>query len=222
MTPTESAILLAVVGVVVLVAMRAGWRHRVIRSAAVVPALYPAPVSGDPVLGAPLTAPFDATYVSTTLASDWLDRVAAHGLGARSTAVVQVFDAGVLIERTGAPDLYLPAAAMRAAGTASGIAGKVVGHEGLVVLTWLAPRSAETAEAPAAAPGVEVPGVEAAGVEAPGVEVPGVELTTGLRLRHTADRALLIEAAGALAGGPVPPAAPPRADDRDARNEGVQ
>ena len=212
MTPTESAILLAVVGVVVLVAMRAGWRHRVIRSAAVVPALYPAPVSGDPVLGAPLTAPFDATYVSTTLASDWLDRVAAHGLGARSTAVVQVFDAGVLIERTGAPDLYLPAAAMRAAGTASGIAGKVVGHEGLVVLTWLAPRSAETAEAPAAAPGVEVPGVE----------VPGVELTTGLRLRHTADRALLIEAAGALAGGPVPPAAPPRADDRDARNEGVQ
>lgn len=212
MTPTESAILLAVVGVVVLVAMRAGWRHRVIRSAAVVPALYPAPVSGDPVLGAPLTAPFDATYVSTTLASDWLDRVAAHGLGARSTAVVQVFDAGVLIERTGAPDLYLPAAAMRAAGTASGIAGKVVGHEGLVVLTWLAPRSAETAEAPAAAPGVE----------AAGVEVPGVELTTGLRLRHTADRALLIEAAGALAGGPVPPAAPPRADDRDARNEGVQ
>ena len=212
MTPTESAILLAVVGVVVLVAMRTGWRHRVIRSAAVVPALYPAPVSGDPVLGAPLTAPFDATYVSTTLASDWLDRVAAHGLGARSTAVVQVFDAGVLIERTGAPDLYLPAAAMRAAGTASGIAGKVVGHEGLVVLTWLAPRSAETAEAPAAAPGVE----------AAGVEVPGVELTTGLRLRHTADRALLIEAAGALAGGPVPPAAPPRADDRDARNEGVQ
>ena len=212
MTPTESAILLAVVGVVVLVAMRTGWRHRVIRSAAVVPALYPAPVSGDPVLGAPLTAPFDATYVSTTLASDWLDRVAAHGLGARSTAVVQVFDAGVLIERTGAPDLYLPAAAMRAAGTASGIAGKVVGHEGLVVLTWLAPRSAETAEAPAAA----------LGVEAAGVEVPGVELTTGLRLRHTADRALLIEAAGALAGGPVPPAAPPRADDRDARNEGVQ
>ena len=212
MTPTESAILLAVVGVVVLVAMRTGWRHRVIRSAAVVPALYPAPVSGDPVLGAPLTAPFDATYVSTTLASDWLDRVAAHGLGARSTAVVQVFDAGVLIERTGAPDLYLPAAAMRAAGTASGIAGKVVGHEGLVVLTWLAPRSAETAEAPAAAPGVE----------AAGVEVPGVELTTGLRLRHAADRALLIEAAGALAGGPVPPAAPPRADDRDARNEGVQ
>ncbi|MBC7551903.1 MAG: hypothetical protein H7269_13620, partial [Cellulomonas sp.] len=172
MTPTESAILLAAVGVVVHVAMRAGWRHRVIRSAAVVPALYPAPVSGDPVLGAPLTAPFDATYVSTTLASDWLDRVAAHGLGARSTAVVQVFDAGVLIERTGAPDLYLPAAAMRAAGTASGIAGKVVGHEGLVVPTWLAPRSAETAEAPAASPGLEVPGVE----------VPGVELTTGLRL----------------------------------------
>ncbi len=201
MTPTQSAILLAVVGVLVLVAMRVGWRHRVTRSAAVVPGLYPALAGDDPALGAALTAPIDATYVSTTLANDWLDRVAAHGLGARSTAVVQVFDTGVLIERNGAPDLFLPAEAVRAAGTSSGIAGKVVGHEGLVVLTWQAPGFAETAEAPGA---------------------PGVELTTGLRLRHTADRALLLEAAGALAGVPVPPADPTRADDRGARNEGAQ
>ncbi|MGV8966097.1 MAG: hypothetical protein ACOH2F_07440 [Cellulomonas sp.] len=201
MTPTESAILLAVVGVVVLGAMRVGWRHRVARSAAVVPELYPAPAVDDSALGAALTAPIDATYVSTTLASDWLDRVAAHGLGARSIAVVQVFDTGVLIFRTAAPDLFLPAAAMRAAGTSSGIAGKVVGHEGLVVLTWQAPASVASAETPA---------------------VPGIELTTGLRLRHAADRALLIEAAGALASGFVPPVEPPRAGETGARNEGVQ
>jgi len=190
-TPTESAIVLAVIGVAVLFAMWTGWRHRAIRSSAVVPELYPVPAD-DEALGAALTAPIDATYVSTTLASDWLDRIAAHGLGARAAAVVRVFDAGVLIERAGAPDLYLPAAAVRAVGTASGIAGKVVGHEGLTALTW----------------------------QAPGAD--GVELTTGLRVRHAADRALLIEAAGALAGSSVPPSEPTRAQDSGARNEGVQ
>lgn len=190
MPPIVSALILAVIGVLVLAAMHAGWRHRVARTAAVVPELYPAPAAGDPVLGAALTAPIDATYVSTTLASDWLDRVAAHGLGARSAAVVQVYDAGVLIERTGEPDLFVPAAAVRAAGTSPGIAGKVVGHDGLAVLTWQAPGTA------------------------------GVELTTGLRLRHTADRTPLIEAAGALAG-PAPKDHLTRADDLGAGTQGA-
>ncbi|WP_207218924.1 hypothetical protein [Pengzhenrongella frigida] len=194
MSPTQSATVLAVLGVVVLAAMLAGWRHRVTRSVAVVPELLPAPAADDPALGAALTAPIDATYVSTTRASDWLDRVAAHGLGARSGAVVRVYDAGVLIERTGAPDLYLPAATVRAVGTSAGIAGKVVGHDGLIVLTWQAPGSAG---------------------------VPGIELTTGLRLRHAADRPLLIEAAGALAG-PAPEAHLTRADDLGAGTEGAQ
>jgi hypothetical protein len=194
MSPTESGAVLALVGVVVLVAMWSGWRHRAARGAEVVPVLPPAPEAGDPALGAALSAAIDATYVSTTTANDWLDRVAAHGLGARSAAVVRVFDAGVLIERTGAPDLYVPAAAVRGAGTAPGIAGKVVGGDGLFVLTWQAPAVGAT---------------------------PGALLTTGLRLRHAADRHQLIEAAAALAG-PEPTDGTTRAEDLGTRNEGAQ
>jgi hypothetical protein len=51
----------------------------------------------------------EATYVSTTRAGDPLDRVAAHGLGARSAARVLVDADGVLVARTGAPDVFAPA-----------------------------------------------------------------------------------------------------------------
>ena len=49
---------------------------------------------------------------------------------------MQVRDAGVLLRRRGAPDVLVPRAALRAVGTSGGMAGKVVGGDGLVVLTW--------------------------------------------------------------------------------------
>jgi len=142
-------------------AMRRGWERRRARTLAVVPALPQAPA--DP--GEVLAGPFEAVYVSTTVADDWLDRVVAHDLGVRSPATVTVHAAGLRVDRQGARDLFLPAAALRGVSTAPGIAGKVVGRDGLLVVTWAPP------------------------------EVTGARvglLDTGLQPRRTADRDALV------------------------------
>ncbi|GEL93503.1 PH-like domain-containing protein [Cellulomonas composti] len=137
MTGTQLAATLVLVGVVALSwwGMRRGWEHRRRRTAEVVGALPTRPAD----LGATRFGPVAAVYVSTTTAGDWLDRVVAADLGVRSPATVTVHDAGLLVERTGATDLFVPAAALRAVTTAPGIAGKVVGGHGLVVVTWQPP-----------------------------------------------------------------------------------
>jgi hypothetical protein len=111
--------------------------------------------------------PLEAVYVSTTLHGDWLARVGAHGLGDRSRALVSVHAGGVLIERDGADDLWVPVTAIRSAGLAPGMAGKYVGADGLVVITWAVP-------------------------EADGVAATLVD--TGLRTRRAEDRGGLVDA----------------------------
>jgi hypothetical protein len=165
-----STFVLVLVVLLVFWGMRAGWRGRTRRSAALVPDLPAAPSD----LGAERLGPLDATYVSTTRAGDWLDRVTAQGLGVRSPAQVTVYDAGVRITRQGATDLFVPRAAVRGATGAPGIAGKVVGGEGVVVLTW---------QADAADPR---------------------GLDTGLRPKHAADRARLVDALTQLTAGGTP------------------
>lgn len=134
MPPWLSVPILVVLGAALLLGMARGWR-RLSRGSSPVPP--PPAVPDEAALGAPRTAALDATYVSTTRAGDWLDRVGAHGLGVRSAATVRVHDAGVVLRRRGAPDVFVPRAALRAVGTSGGMAGKVVGGEGLVVLTWV-------------------------------------------------------------------------------------
>jgi hypothetical protein len=144
--------------------MCAGWRARGRRTALLVPSL---PVVPDD-LGDARTEPAEAVYVSSTRAGDWLDRVVAHDLGARSGAVVRVHDAGVLVRRTGAQDVWVPAGRLTAVGTSRGQAGKFVGPEGLVVLTWVPDPATGTA------------------------------LDTALRVRHDADKEALLTAARSL------------------------
>ena len=127
-----SVTILVLVLVLAFWAMRAGWRRRERRSATAVPQVPALPTD----LGTARTEPLEATYVSSTTAGDWLDRVSTHDLGVRSAAEVQVFDAGVLVRRAGAEDVFVPAGQVRAVGTAPGMAGKFMGGDGLVVLTW--------------------------------------------------------------------------------------
>ncbi|MBD8058777.1 hypothetical protein IC607_07335 [Cellulomonas sp. JH27-2] len=157
-------VLLAIVALV-YVGMRAGWKRRARTTGALVPTLPTAPA--DP--GAVRLGPVDATYVSTTTAGDWLDRVVAHDLGVRSQASVTVHDAGVSIARTGAADVFVPAGSLTDTSTAPGMAGKFVGKDGLVVLTW----------APTTTPGAPL-------------------LDTGLRPHHSADGTALVAAVSAL------------------------
>lgn len=50
----------------------------------------------------------ETTYVATTSAGRHTDRVIARGLGKRCTAVAIVRTDGVLLDRRGAPDLFIP------------------------------------------------------------------------------------------------------------------
>ena len=78
----------------------------------------------------------EGVYASTTTHGDWLDRIAVHGLGVRSNARVAVSGEGVFFAREAAPDLFIPAADVVGAELAPGIAGKVTGGEGVVLVTW--------------------------------------------------------------------------------------
>ncbi|ALU40216.1 ABC transporter permease [Kocuria flava] len=133
MGPETTAVLLTLLVVTALfVLIRRGWAGRLRRQAGL-----PAPPA--PPAGLAERTPRLAVagmYVSTTLQGAPLERVAAHGLGLRARAAVAVHDDGVLYARDGEAPLFVPAAAVLGTGTASGMAGKFVERDGLVVLTW--------------------------------------------------------------------------------------
>ncbi|WP_169165413.1 hypothetical protein [Cellulomonas taurus] len=131
MPPAVSVTILCVLGAALLVLMVVGWRRRV-RATSDVAA--PPTTPADP--GAPLTDELVGTYVSSTRSGDWLDRIAAHGFGVRSVVAVRVWDTGVELRRRAAPDVFIARADLLAVGTSGGMAGKVVGGDGLTILTW--------------------------------------------------------------------------------------
>lgn len=109
-----------------------GWQSRMRRQADI-PVLPAVPAE----IGSELTAPLAGVYVSTTRSGSWQDRIVAQGLGVRDRALVRATTAGVLIERETEEPLFLPRASLRAIGTAPGIAGKVMGQAGgVLLLTW--------------------------------------------------------------------------------------
>jgi hypothetical protein len=59
-----------------------------------------------------------------------------HSLGIRTNAVVQVHEGGVLIARSGAPDIFVAADRLDGVRLESGMAGKFVESGGLIVLSW--------------------------------------------------------------------------------------
>ncbi|WP_328586894.1 PH-like domain-containing protein [Tersicoccus phoenicis] len=133
-----AVILLVALLVVVFALMRRGWRARQRRQADV-PAPQRTGELGEPLAGAA------GMYVVTTSAGDWLDRVAVHGLGVRTDADLTVHPGGVLIARRGADDVVIPTADLESVTTTSGMAGKFVERDGLLVLTWrLGPRRVDT------------------------------------------------------------------------------
>lgn len=107
-----------------------GWRNRLRRQADVAPL---------PAVPADLPEPavvIAGQYVVSTTAGDWLDRLAVHGLGAKGNARACVFADAVLLERTGAPDIYISAGTVTGVRLERGMAGKFVEKDGLVVITW--------------------------------------------------------------------------------------
>ncbi|MGI5442123.1 hypothetical protein [Streptomyces shenzhenensis] len=113
--------------------MREGWKWR----GHLQGDLPPLPVRPSPPDDpGPVTLTMSGRYHGSTTAGQWLDRIVAHGLGARSRAELTLTDAGLDVVRPGAADFFVPAAALREARLDKGIAGKVLTEGGLLVVTW--------------------------------------------------------------------------------------
>ncbi|MFJ8947202.1 hypothetical protein ACIRG4_28870 [Streptomyces sp. NPDC102395] len=124
-----------VVGLALFVAlvywlMREGWKWRGTLQGDL-PELPAAP--DDP---GPARLTMSGRYHGSTTAGQWLDRIVAQGLGARSRVELTLTDAGVDVVRPGASDFFIPAGALREAVLGKGIAGKVLTEGGLLVVTW--------------------------------------------------------------------------------------
>jgi hypothetical protein len=107
-----------------------GWKRRATRHD--LPPLVPAPpVSELP----PAKLQAGARYFGTTTSGEWLDRVVAHGLGARSSARLSLSAEGLDVIRL-AGSFRIPVEALRGARHDQGIAGKAVPPHGVLVVTW--------------------------------------------------------------------------------------
>ncbi|GAA2008501.1 hypothetical protein [Brevibacterium samyangense] len=124
---------LLTVGVVIVLfaLMWWGWNRKRAQQAARFP--VPArPAAGTAVLAGPVPG----MYVATTLADQPLERVQAHHLGVRTDAELSIAADGIILDRAGTDDLLIPRAAITGVRTASGMIGKFVERDGLVVITW--------------------------------------------------------------------------------------
>lgn len=113
--------------------MWCGWRRKSRAQSVQVPPFPEIPAEPGEVL-------LESTglYVSTTTAGHWQDRVVTRGAGLRTGAVWRLYESGVAIERGGAPDFWIPRSAVTGVRKDKGMAGKVMGIDALLIITWLA------------------------------------------------------------------------------------
>jgi len=121
--------ILAVLAIVVALGV-VGWRRRVRRDSGAGGG-YSTPGT----LSAP-TAETEALYVATTKAGEHLERLALPGLAYRGKATVAVRPEGVAIAVTGETRVFIPAAVVSGAGTASVAIDRAVERDGLLRLGW--------------------------------------------------------------------------------------
>ncbi|MEU3332756.1 hypothetical protein ACF046_12035 [Glutamicibacter creatinolyticus] len=114
---------------VLLLLIAVGWRNRKRRQSGV-----PAPFQD---FADTEVARFEGMYVATTRGEDWLDRIAVHQLGVRTNADLVIGERGVHFMRAGARAVHVPFAALTRVNRASGMAGKFVEDNGLVITGWV-------------------------------------------------------------------------------------
>jgi hypothetical protein len=107
-----------------------GWRRRARRQSDLGP-LPLVPAECDEPLAA-----VSGLYVGTTYATSWQDRVVHAGLGRRADCELSLHRQGVLIERRGDDPVFIPSADIVGARLEPGLAGKVMGAGGVLVVRW--------------------------------------------------------------------------------------
>ncbi|GAA5197854.1 hypothetical protein [Microbacterium jejuense] len=130
MTREGALAIMIAVAVGLLAALAWAWWRRTRRDAA-----FTAPVGEIPG-GAHELAEFAALYVATTRHGDPLERLAIAGLGFRSRSDVTVTDAGVALDLTGQPRVFLAADRIADVGQSTVAIDRVVEPDGLVRLAW--------------------------------------------------------------------------------------
>ncbi|WP_216216392.1 PH-like domain-containing protein [Amycolatopsis aidingensis] len=115
-----------------LLGMWRGWRRQA-RTQSVEFAPFPE-VPAEP--GTPVLPAARGVYVCSTRAGHWQQRIVTRGAGVRSTAALRLYPGGIEVLREGAPAFWIPRESVLAATVARGMAGKVMGTDSLLVITW--------------------------------------------------------------------------------------
>lgn len=134
-------LIVVLIGVVIRRMLR-GWKHRAERQAALVGDLPAVPDA----VGPALIPPTRGLYVGCTLAdsgapreasSSWLERVNVGDLGYRCKAVLTRYPEGILLERSGAAEIFVPGDSIAGVRVENALAGKV--GPGILVIRWRLP-----------------------------------------------------------------------------------
>jgi len=127
----EGALAVMIAVAVVLIGLLAwAWWRRTRRDSGL-----RAPVGEAPADAAVLSR-HDSLYVATTRHGEPLERLAIRGLGFRSRADLVVTSAGVAIDLTGQPRLFVPTAQIVEVAQATVAIDRVVERDGLVRISW--------------------------------------------------------------------------------------
>ncbi|MFE7844841.1 hypothetical protein ACFUTX_06525 [Microbacterium sp. NPDC057407] len=127
----EGALLITIALALALIALGVwAWRRRVRRDNAI-----SAPF-GETPSDVRTIAAFPVLYVATTKHGEPLERLAVKGLGFRSRADVTVTDAGLAVDLTGQPRIFLPLDRITEVAQATVAIDRVVERDGLVRITW--------------------------------------------------------------------------------------
>ncbi|WP_374314244.1 hypothetical protein [Microbacterium sp.] len=130
MTREGALVLTIVLALALLVVGFWAWRRRTRRDAGLT-----APVGEAPGTAVTVAA-FGALYVATTRHAEPLERLAVKGLAFRSRADVTVTDAGVAIDLTGQPRVFLDAARIVETAPSTVVIDRVVERDGLTRISW--------------------------------------------------------------------------------------
>lgn len=113
-----------------LLGMRRGWQNRKARQDWIA---QPAQEPSDPTH---LSEPVEGLFLGTATAGDWMDRIVVFDLGVRSRAQVSWGNEGIWLDRTGARDVFIPAADVVGIRLDRGVAGTVKAKDSVVMVTW--------------------------------------------------------------------------------------